>query len=47
MSLLDIAHTIFGSTEFGSDFLIELVVFVIMLHFIDVVGNLAKGSGFK
>ncbi len=47
MSLLDIAHTIFGSSEFGSDFLIELVVLVIILHFIDIVGDLAKGRGFK
>lgn len=47
MSLLDIAHTIFSAQSFGSDFLIELVLLVILLHFIDIVGDLAKGRGFK
>ena len=38
-SLLDIAHKIFSSTEFGSDFLIELVVLMIVFTFFDLVAN--------
>ncbi len=36
MSLLDLARTIFGSTEFGSDFLIELVMLMIIFSFFEL-----------
>lgn len=44
MRLLDLAKTIFGSVEFGSDFLIELIMLVILLHFIDIVSDMSRGG---
>lgn len=37
MSLLELAHSIFGSIEFGSDFLIELTMLMIIFTFFELV----------
>ena len=39
MGLLSLAHTLFESTEFGSDFLIEVMMLMIIFTFFEIVGH--------
>lgn len=39
MGLLTLAHSLFESTEFGSDFLIELIMLVLLFTFFDVLAH--------
>lgn len=45
MMLLELAHNIFGSVEFGSEFLIEIIMFIFVLDVFRVCISFAKGVG--
>lgn len=46
MTLLDLSRTLFGSVEFGPDFLTCLVVLVIIIQIFSVAVDLIKGRTF-
>ncbi len=43
--LLNLAREIFGSVEFGTDFLIELIMLIFVLDIFGVCISFAKGVG--
>lgn len=43
--LLELAHNIFGSVEFGTDFLVELIMLIFVLDVFGVCVSFAKGVG--